>query len=418
MILVLLAKDLRRAWRNPIPWLINLAVPIVITALIGLAFAPSSERSGLGRIKLAVVDEDDSALTGFLRGALNQQQGGKYLEPVFLSRAEALRRITDNQLSAVVIIPKAFTHDFLTGQPVALELVKNPAQAFHPAIIEELLGALVTALNAVSRNFQSEFPEWWRAFERTNDLDLRGIGNLLVRAGDKLESARPYLFPPLVGYEKAQRGSEQKAEGPGRNIFAFLLAGMAAMFLLFLGDNAVRDLYREVRFRTMERFHSLHEGLFVFVTSKVVFALAILLLSEVILLGGGALVFRFRWTHPAELAVLGLAYAFFVAGFMALLAALAGKEKRADVLNSVTVMILSLAGGCMFPTDQLPAFLREHISSWLPTNWFVEAVRTLQFGGSGPAWGWASLKLALFGWLLIAAASWLFHWRLAKGIRE
>ena len=31
MLRTLLAKDLRRAWRNPVPWLISLGVPFVIT---------------------------------------------------------------------------------------------------------------------------------------------------------------------------------------------------------------------------------------------------------------------------------------------------------------------------------------------------------------------------------------------------
>ena len=43
MIGVLLAKDLRRAWRNPLPWVIFLALPLCVTALIGLAFGGKSD---------------------------------------------------------------------------------------------------------------------------------------------------------------------------------------------------------------------------------------------------------------------------------------------------------------------------------------------------------------------------------------
>ena len=126
MLRTLLAKDLRRAWRNPVPWLISLGVPFVITALIGLAFGPASSGGGVGRIKLGLVDEDDSTLTRFLRGGLNQQEAGKYLEPHFLTRAEALAQIDANKLAAVVIIPAGFTRDYLTAnRPVKLELVKS-----------------------------------------------------------------------------------------------------------------------------------------------------------------------------------------------------------------------------------------------------------------------------------------------------
>jgi ABC-2 type transport system permease protein len=419
LVLLLLAKDLRRAWRNPIPWLVHLSMPVLITALIGLAFSGSNRTGGMGRIKLAIVDEDDSVLTGVLRGALNQQAGGKYLEPAFLSRETALREITNNRLSAAVIVPRGFTRDYLLAEkPVVLELVKNPAQSFHPAIIEELMGALVTVLNAVSRNLQSEFPEWREILDRPGQPALREIGQLLVRAGEKLEASRTILFPPLVGYEKELRSEEKPNQSPGFNVFGFILPGLAAVFLFFLGDNAIRDLYRELRFRTLERFHTLNAGLFVFVLSKVLFALVVLWISGAILLGGGAWLFRFHWAQPAGLAILVVAYTFFVAGFMSFLAALAGSEKRADVLNTVIAMAMGLAGGCMFPVEQLPTFIRDHVTAWLPTHWFVMAVRTLQTDDLGFGWGWTTAKLLWVGLVLILVAAHWFHRRLERGIRE
>jgi len=156
MLGTLLAKDLRRALRNPVPYLVQLCVPMVITALLGLVFGGQSEDGGLGRIRFAVVDEDNSPLTGFLRGAFNQDQAAKHLEPVFLARAEALRQVTNNALSAALIIPAHFTRDYLLRtNAVALDLVKNPAQAFHPAILEELLRVVTTGLSAVKQNFSA-----------------------------------------------------------------------------------------------------------------------------------------------------------------------------------------------------------------------------------------------------------------------
>src|SRR5208282_4733304 len=165
MLRVLLAKDLRRAARNPLPWLINLMLPLAMTALLGLVFGGKSDTGALGRIRFAVVDEDKSALSDFLRGAANQREGGKYLEPVFLEREEAMRQVNADKLSAVLIIPTNFTRNYLLArQPVSLELIKNPAESIHPAVLEELLGCVVTALNAISRNFGSELPDWEAVF--------------------------------------------------------------------------------------------------------------------------------------------------------------------------------------------------------------------------------------------------------------
>src|SRR5437870_4254349 len=109
MLWMLLIKDLSRARHNPWPYLINLALPLCITALIGLVFGPSSKGGGLGQIKMAVVDEDDSVLSSLLRGAMNQGDFKKYVEARFLGKEQALKQINNDRISAVLIIPKGFT---------------------------------------------------------------------------------------------------------------------------------------------------------------------------------------------------------------------------------------------------------------------------------------------------------------------
>ncbi len=412
----LLAKDLRRAWRNPVPWIVSIAVPLLVTTLIGVAFSPRTG-GGLGRIKIALVDEDDSPFTRLVRNAVGGEQAGKYLDTKVVARAEALRLVGAGEVAAAVIIPKGFTKEYLGGvKPVAVELVKNPAGAIHPAIVEEGLSLLVTALNVVSRTLGSDLAEWGAILDGSRKFDFDTAGRLVERTGERLTPAKSYLSPPLVTYRGETRANPAKPS-EGWSLFAFLLAGMAAMFLLFMADNAMRDLYRELRFHTLERFQTLHEGLLPLILGKVAFAIAVVLIGAVILLGGGAAVFRFSWPHPLALVALVLAYALFGAGFMGLLAAVAGKERRADVLNNVFVMVASLAGGCMFPPQQLPAFMREHVMPLMPTAWFASGARSLQEGAASLAWVGAAGKLAAGGALLLLLATALFRRRLRSGAR-
>jgi ABC-type polysaccharide/polyol phosphate export permease len=183
-----------------------------------------------------------------------------------------------------------------------------------------------------------------------------------------------------------------------------------------LADNAMRGLYREVRLQTLARFRTLHDSLGIFIAGKVIVALVVVVIGAVILLGGAALVFQFEWQHAGLLALLVTAYALFGAGLMGFIAALAGDERHADRLNNLTVMILALAGGCMFPPEQLGAFLRDHVTPLMPTAWFVTAARSLQFGGHDAPWLGAALKLGVLGVVLIIAASLLFRRRLEKGV--
>jgi hypothetical protein len=99
----------------------------------------------LGRVRLAIVDEDDSILTGLLRSAVTQREALKHLDPIFVERETAVRLITENKIAGAFIVPTNFMSNYLKArEPVSLELIKNPAQSIHPAVLDELFGAVVT----------------------------------------------------------------------------------------------------------------------------------------------------------------------------------------------------------------------------------------------------------------------------------
>ena len=161
-----------------------------------------------------------------------------------------------------------------------------------------------------------------------------------------------------AGAPSAGASAGKKAEAKF-NLFAYLLPGMAGMFLLMLASQGMTDLHRELWRRTFERYHTLRERLLPFVVGKALFTVVIVGLGAAIILGGGQWLFGFRWPRPLELGLLTLGYACFATGLMALSVAMMPDEHRANALNNVLSMVLSMAGGCMFPPEQMPAFMRD-----------------------------------------------------------
>jgi ABC-type multidrug transport system permease subunit len=190
---------------------------------------------------------------------------------------------------------------------------------------------------------------------------------------------------------------------------------LAGMFLLMLASQGMTDLHREVSKRTFERYHTLHDHLLPFVMGKALFTAVIVSMGAAIMLVGGSWLFHFHWPRPLELGLLTLAYVGFATGLMAVTVAIIPDEKRANALNNVLSMILSMAGGCMFPPDNLPAAMREHLSPLLPTYWFATAARELWW--SGGSWLIPAAKLAALGALCLAMAAFLFKRRFEKGAR-
>lgn len=418
MLRTLLAKDFARTRRNPWPWVINLLIPLLIVAIIGLTFggAVKGEKM-LGRVRFAVVDEDNTIVSRFLRGSLNQDQAARQIEPVLMERTPALAELKSNKLSGVVIIPLGFTDDFLSNKPIAFELIKNPAESIKPTLLEEGLGALSTALDALGRNFAPELKDLRAAL--SDDLDRTARNAMILRWVDRFDDLAPLVETPLIGYKKPAAGTGDNASGKaddGFNIFGHILIGMAAMFLLFLGSVGMGDLHREIELRTLARYQTLHVSLVSFIGAKVVFTGAMVLLCAAILFGGGALGFGISWHHPLPLAVLCGAFAFCTTGLMAVLVAWIPDQRKGEGIRSMVSMILGMAGGCAFPVEGLPPFFQNFVKPVMPTHWFVSTARNLEYGGGAP-WGIAALKLALLGAVLLTLAAVLFRSHFAKGGR-
>jgi ABC-2 type transport system permease protein len=262
--------------------------------------------------------------------------------------------------------------------------------------------------------------EAWRPIVLQEGIpDFRAMGELMIGMEDKFKRAESFLFPPLVTYGKAVEINEpDPSEKEGQvtfNLFRHILPGLAAMFLFYLADGAIRDIYREIRLGTLNRFRTLSGRLSLFIAAKVAYAMLVLLTGGAILFVGGGLIFRFNWSNPFALVCLVIAYCTFTAGFMALLAALAGSEKKADVINNVLILGLSFLGGSFFPAEALPAVLRNYVSPLLPNYWFIQTVKSLDSGRFAVAWPWVALGLLTLAVVLISIAGFRLNRLLSKG---
>lgn len=417
MIGALIAKDLQRTRRNPLPWMINLLIPLLIVTLIGSFFGGKDTSQGLGTIHFAFVDEDGSKLVEFLKGSLNSEDARKHLDPVFLDRAAAEKQLTANKLSAMVVVPAGFTQNLLDGKPTQLELVKNPAEQINPTVMEELMGILVAGLNGVSRNFSEELPLLKRAMD--GERSVRLLAELTIIVDDKLEGLKSLHSFPLVSYTTESRAGEKKGdERPaGFNLFGYLIAGLSSMFLLFLANTGMTDLHREVQMHTLERFATHHVSLAPLIMAKIVYVFIMLLLCIAILYGGSALAFGIAWQHPAQLVLLQVGYALCVTSMMACLVALIPNQRQSESFASVINMMLGLAGGCAFPPNNLPPIIREHIMPWIPTAWFSEGVRHLEFDAGYLQWQSGAVRLFIAAVVFTTLASFLLRRRFASGLR-
>jgi ABC-type multidrug transport system permease subunit len=350
---------------------------------------------------------------------MNQGESQQFIDPRLVDREEAMALIEDNAISAVVVIPEGFTRAYLDAEsPPPLELIKNPAQSFYPAIIEEMMDAAVELLNALSRTFGTELRDMLALLEveEGERVSMLAMASLLIRLEGVFVSVEDYLFPPLMVYEKEERLETDGEAGPGFSMFSFVLSGMAAMFMLFIAMIAIGDdLYQEIKNHTLARFRTLSPGVMPFVTGKVLFTLVLLLICAGVLLFGGGLIFRIDWQNPLPIALLCLAYGLYCTGLMACAAALAGKEQKLAVIGHILIFGQAFVGGTMIPVQQLPSVLRDHVSPYIPLHWFTGSIRTIENGVGDLSWIMAVAKLGVIGLILIVVSVLLLDRFVSKG---
>lgn len=411
MLWIMLKKDLVRVVKTPGQYIFMLAMPVAIAGLIGMAFGGGS--AGLPPIKIGYVDEDKAFLGGVFSSALTQSPIEVDLRP--MTREEALAELNKNKLNAVVCVPQNFTENFLSGQPTAaLELVKNPADRYLAAIVEEMLLLFHEALNALSHNLGGELGEIKEALSGEKSPDPVVMAALAGKIFSKIEGAEAWLFPPLIGFHTVEQEGEEK---PDVNIFGVLLPGLAGLFLLFLADLGIRDLFKEQELKTLERFVVANGNTGPLIVSKGLLAMMIVVAGSVILLWGAGALFGVRWSQGGIMALLVLANALCCAGLMAALSAFLGDEKKANVLNAGVLMAVGFMGGSMLPLENLPDFVVQYLSPHMPNYWLSRSILNLEYSMEGPLWTHAALKMTVVGVLSLTMAAVMLNRRISRGVK-
>ena len=398
-------------------YLINIAIPVVMSAMIGLIFSPSGGgNNAMGVIHLAIVDEDDSIVGEFLSGAMNNPEMQENLNLQFMDRESAMETLLDNKISGILIIPENFSTQYIKGVSVPpLELVKNPAHQVYPAVLEELLGVVVEGANAVYRVVGDDLGDWEEILEEEGVPDMTRISGLMLRMGDRFELAGEILFPPLIQYDTEEVVSAgEDDEGTGFNLFGYILPGFAGLFLFFIADNVIRDIFREEKAKTLERYRFFQGSMIPFLMSKLILSMLVICACVMLTFLIGMVLFGVVFDNLLVVIAYTAVYSFFVTGFIVFINSLAGKESRADAINGIIIFTFGFLGGNMIPANQLPDIIVDNVTVLLPNYWFINGMQHLQFGwGEVSIFGYSMVLLAL-GFLLLYLGARILYGQLER----
>jgi ABC-2 type transport system permease protein len=378
---LILEKDVRRRLRSPAALLCNLAIPIVLTLIVGVVFGRGGDVS-LPRIKVLLVDEDKSFAANFFKQGMKQGKLAELVDLVEVDRAAGHALMEKGKASALIEIPAGFTETVLDGKPAAIVLLKNPSEQFLPLIVEEITETMAVMMNAALRIFGDPL-ERLRSMFRASAWPSGGeLTSLVESAKSGVALVRPYIADSLLSIRTTVSAEPKKPSAGKMNIFAFIMPGSIMIGLLFISEITMRDILRERRAGTLERILAGPVDTGTVLAGKVLSAFAITFVSCLLLLAIGRLGFGIQWGSPGPLFVHLVGSILMCVGIMALIYGAIKSDRVADAMLPVVIIVICILGGAMFPYEVMGRTM-QRFAPVSPAFWVIDGIKKVTVGRAG-----------------------------------
>jgi ABC-2 type transport system permease protein len=368
-LLILAANDVRLTVRDRAAAIWLLALPIFLIWLFGSL----GGGGGIEKVSLTVIDRDG----GWLAESFAKELEGPNVALTIL-RGDRADGDALKSAARILELPAGFTAGALAGTQQKLTI-----QAGENASSDDSRAAEVVVIRAIARTLA-----------RVADLK-QAAGPMSAAAYEALRAR-----PPIVSLRTANaghgtavpRGVAQSV--PGTMTFTVLMMTLiyGAVFLTI-----------EKREGMLKRQLTLPVSRTALLAGKVLGRVFVALLQIAILVAAGRLLFHLDFGRSAAaLAMLLLSYAFAVAGIATFLGAVLANPEQASIVGWLASMVMASLGGCWWPAEVMPVWLREaaHV---FPTTWAMDGFHALiSFGRGYDAVLLPSAALFAFG----AAFSW------------
>ena len=403
-------KDLQRRRRDPLSIALWIGIPLIIGCLIILAFG----RKIQPQAHVLVADEDNSLLSGLLLGALSQNAAGNVVSAEEVDTETGLARINKGDATALLIIPKGFSNDFLLEQPSVLKLVTNPAQTILPQIVEELLSMLVDAGFYIHRVLGDDLKSFAGGPPGgANIFPDEQMANFSVKINQFMNRLAVYIDPMIINLES----SVIKKEGSSATVSIGLLFIPSILFmsLLFMAQGISSDLWLEHDQKTLRRVVASPQRVSHFLLGKITAGAIFMLLVCLIGLSIGYAYFSLNLTTLPLAALWSMFSGTMLMAIMMFIQLLATSQRGGEILTLAIVFPLMMVGGSFFPFEAMPGWMAA-IGRLTPNGWALEHLKSIMTGNaSAGSLGTAFLGLLGFTAVLVALGSWRLRKKFGVG---
>jgi len=368
---LLIKKDFKRKWKNPVVIIGFVLIPVFFTLIFGMVFG-SSENNILPRVSVLVVDLDKSLVSNFLVTAMTQGEIKKMVELKPMDSEDSARQMLNKgKASALLIIPENFGKNALDGKQAEILLLKNPSEQFLPLIAEEITDTITLLMSSLLSVFADEM-ELIKGFIELENIPDAALTTLSLAVRDKIEDISKYVLPPVISLKQETVKEKGQEETGSITTHSYILPAMAIMFLLFICNVVFEDILREKEIGTLLRMNISPMTMTEYIWSKILTSAMIGAICTFVLIGLGTIVFAIHWGNIFSILLIVLCLNILIAGFISFLYSFVKTENQAGALLTSIILVMSLLGGSMVPVETFPRMI-QNVSRLTVNYWGMKA---------------------------------------------
>jgi len=343
----LIRKDLKVFAADRRAMIISFAVPVAIASFMGMLTQNMNSGSGdskdagpkvASKIKIAVVDEDKSAVT---KKILEKLHASGTLEVQELDRASAQNQVQSGALPEMLVLTKDFGKLALDGGDKKAQLIiqTDPSKGTEVGVIKgSTMGPIVSGIMASK------------------------YGDVAATSEDTMP------------FEEVDQTPKPVDPGANWSGVGHSFAGMAVQGLLFWAIESAMGILRERKQGIWRRLRSspVSPGILMLgkILSGAIRAFAIL----AVVFGAGAILFHMRVEGTWLGFILVCAAASLMAATFGMFVAALGKtEQQSRGLSILAVLGMVMLGGAWFPSFLMPEWIQT-LSKAMPVKWAVDGL--------------------------------------------
>lgn len=393
-------KDLRRYLRDWNALLLWLGIPLVMGSIMILATGGSAGPKP--QALLLVADEDDSLLSNFLLGAMNQGRFSDTIRVEKVVQDAGRQRIGRDETTALLVIPKGFSDAVVKEKPTRLLLLTNPTQRILPRIVEEMLSIAVEGAFYMHRVVGPDFRDLVASpsdGQRTpSDSDIASRAIAINQIVHKLQRS---AFPPVIELQTTVSKPESGDATPKRPLSFLFLPGILVLGLMFTAQGLSGDVWLERESGVLRRVVTTPLGIPRLLIGKLIAITAMLTLIGLVVLAAGMAYLGLSWQRLPLALLCAATIGVMLTSMMLAIQVSASTRRGATLLSYAVVMPLMMFGGCMFPLEIMPRWMAA-LGRFTPNGWGIEQLKAILLGSGG-----RSFSLSEFTLMLVLSAVFL-----------